>query len=157
MCLQLKFVYIRTKFYNMKKIFALLALVSVVLWSCSKDQKVVKELEGDWKVSAQTVNGVAVPDSEFVGITYTFTKCKVKKGDCDGTLSVPDPTKGTFTQSFTYNIQEKGEKININYAILGLPATTITGTIEEHSDSKFVYSYTETGGTDKYVETLTKK
>lgn len=141
----------------MKKIFALLALVSVVIWSCSKDQKVVKELEGDWKVTSQTVNGTAVPDSVFAGMTYTFTKCKVKKGDCDGTLSVPDPTKGTFAQPFTYNIKDKGETINIYYSLLGIVATTITGTIDEHSDSKFVYSYTEPGGTDKIVETLTKK
>lgn len=52
----------------MKKIFALLALVSVVIWSCSKDQKVVKELEGDWNVTSQTVNGTAVPDSVFAKV-----------------------------------------------------------------------------------------
>ena len=141
----------------MKKIAALLLTISVIVWSCSKDQKVVKELEGDWIVSSETVNGVAVPAAEYNGIVYSFTKCKVKKGDCDGNIAIPDSTKGTYNQAFTYNIQDKGEVINLKISILGLTSVTTTGTIEEHSDSKFVYSYTETGGTDKYVQTLTKK
>ena len=140
----------------MKKILTLLALLSVVVWSCSKDQKVVKQLEGDWTVTNMTRNGTAVAASEYSGIKYTFENCKVKKGDCDGTLSVPDSTKGTYSQAFTYNIQDKGEIINIKFSILGLTATAVVGTIEEHSDSKFVYSYTESQGTDKIVETLTK-
>lgn len=138
------------------KLALVVAALSVIVWSCSKDQKVVKELEGDWSVSSQTVNGSPVPAAEYAGVKYNFTKCKVKKGDCDGTLTIPDSTKGTYSQAFTYNIQDKGEIINIKFNILGFSATAITGTIEEHSDSKFVYSYTETGGTDKYVETLTK-
>jgi hypothetical protein len=140
----------------MKKILTLLALLSVVVWSCSKDQKVVKQLEGDWTVTNMTRNGTAVAASEYSGMKYTFENCKVKKGDCDGTLSVPDSTKGTYSQAFTYNIQDKGEIINIKFSILGLTATAVVGTIEEHSDSKFVYSYTESQGTDKIVETLTK-
>jgi hypothetical protein len=140
----------------MKKILTLLALLSVVVWSCSKDQKVVKQLEGDWTVTNMTRNGTAVAASEYSGRKYTFENCKVKKGDCDGTLSVPDSTKGTYSQAFTYNIQDKGEIINIKFSILGLTATAVVGTIEEHSDSKFVYSYTESQGTDKIVETLTK-
>jgi len=140
----------------MKKILTLLALLSVVVWSCSKDQKVVKHLEGDWTVTNMTRNGTAVAASEYSGMKYTFENCKVKKGDCDGTLSVPDSTKGTYSQAFTYNVQDKGEIINIKFSILGLTATAVVGTIEEHSDSKFVYSYTESQGTDKIVETLTK-
>jgi hypothetical protein len=66
----------------------------------------------------------------------------------------PD-TERTFSQAFTYNIEEKGEKINIKYNVIGI-ITTVNGTIEEHSDSKFVYSYTENGGKDKIVETLSK-
>jgi hypothetical protein len=139
----------------MKKISAFLLTISVIVWSCSKDQKVVKELEGDWKVSSQTVNGVAVPPAEYAGTKYSFTKCKVKNGDCDGSLSAADSTKGTISTPFTYNIQEKGEIINIKYSFLGI-VTTVKGTIEEHSDSKFVYSYTESQGADKVVETLTK-
>jgi len=103
-----------------------------------------------------TRNGTAVAASEYAGMKYNFTNCKVKKGDCDGTLSIPDSTKGTYSQAFTYNIQEKGEIINIKYSILGLAATAVAGTIEEHSDTKFVYSYTENQGADKIVETLTK-
>lgn len=138
----------------MKKSIILFAVVSAMVSSCSKDQKVVKELEGDWSVTGQTENGVATPANEYTGTVYTFTSCKVKKGACDGSLSVPDSTKGTFKTPFTYSISEKGEKITITYSILGI-SNAINGDIVEHSDSKFVYSYTESGA--KVERTLTKK
>lgn len=140
----------------MKKVLAIFAIITVVVWSCSKDQKVVKELEGDWIVSSQTLNGTPVPAAEYAGVKYNFTKCKVRKGDCDGTLTAPDSTKGTLSTAFTYNIQDKGKVINIKFNLFGIIAETITGQIEEHSDSKFVYSYTEPSGNDKIVQTLTK-
>lgn len=139
----------------MKKAVYILASLSLIFNACSKNQKVVKDLEGEWKLSAETVNGVATPAAELVGTKYTFTKCKVRKEDCDGTLSVPDSTKGNLATPFTYNIQEKGEKINIKFSLLGL-ITEINGTIEEHSDTKFVYSFTSPTGNEKVTETLTK-
>ncbi|MEZ4722009.1 MAG: hypothetical protein R2813_09060 [Flavobacteriales bacterium] len=61
------------------------ALVALITASCSKDQKVVKQLSsGTWKVTAMTYNGESVPDSAYSKDRYTFEKCKVKKGDCDG-------------------------------------------------------------------------
>ena len=53
-------------------------------------------------------------------------------------------------------ISEKGKKITINLSVLSI-SETIVGDIQEHSDTKFVYSYTESGGTDKIVETLSRK
>jgi hypothetical protein len=140
----------------MKNKLFFFAFLSLIAWSCSKDQRVVKDLEGEWIVSSITTNGTATPASEYAGIVYNFTNCKVKKGDCDGSVSIPDSTKGTLKQSFTYGISEKGKKITINLSVLSI-SETIVGDIQEHSDTKFVYSYTESGGTDKIVETLSRK
>jgi hypothetical protein len=140
----------------MKNKLFFFAFLSLIAWSCSKDQRVVKDLEGEWIVSSITTNGTAAPASEYAGIVYNFTNCKVKKGDCDGSVSIPDSTKGTLKQSFTYGISEKGKKITINLSVLSI-SETIVGDIQEHSDTKFVYSYTESGGTDKIVETLSRK
>jgi len=141
---------------DMKNKLLLFALLSIIAWSCSKDQRVVKDLEGDWIISSLTTNGTPEPASEYAGIVYNFTNCKVKKGDCDGSVTIPDSTKGTVKQTFTYGISEKGKKITINLSVLTL-TQTIVGDIQEHSDTKFVYSYTESGGTDKIVETLSRK
>lgn len=139
----------------MKKTLYILAFTSLIINACSKNQKVVKDLEGDWNLTAETVNGVATPAAELVGTKYTFNKCKVKKEDCDGSLSVPDSTKGNLTTPFTYNIQEKGKKINIKFSLLGF-ITEMNGTIEEQTDTKFVYSFTSPTGGEKVTETLTK-
>jgi hypothetical protein len=140
---------------KMKKIIlAIVAVFSIAVYSCSKDQKVVKQLEGDWKVSARTVNGVAEPAASYASTVYTFTTCKVKKGDCDGTLTEADSTKGTVSTPFKYSISDKGEKIKISLSFFGI-TTSITGDIKEHSSTKFVYTYKDDNET--FEETLVKK
>jgi len=131
-----------------KAIYLLSALVLtfIVILSCNKNQKVVKELDGTWKVTSATTNGV--PDSSFLGATYTFTKCKVKKKDCDGTAS-----NLGFTFPFKYNVTGKGEKFSITYN-LGTSSQTYNGTITEHSKSKMVFTGVEDG--DTVVLTMTK-
>lgn len=128
--------------------FALLAAITVIS-ACSKDQKVVKELEGTWTVTATTVDGVAQPDSTFSGTTYTFNKCKVKKENCNGTLEADLGIFGSLSFGFQYNIADKGETFNM--IVLG---ETTSSTIVEHSDSKFVFSTSDTSGVIE--TTLTK-
>jgi hypothetical protein len=135
----------------MKKIIyslaSMLILICVVV-ACSKDQKVVKQLDGKWKVTGQTVDGTSVPASNYDDEVYSFTACKVKKGDCDGSIS-----DGSLSLPFKYSISEKGEKFSMTFNILGVNQTE-TATITEHSDSKFVISDTEDGKTT--VTTLEK-
>jgi hypothetical protein len=108
------------------KLFFISIIIAV---SCSKDQRVVNQLEGDWKVVSQIEDGVAQPDSTYKNTTYTFQKCKVKKGDCGG--SVSEDGKAI---PFTYRISEKGEKIT--FTLFGISET---GTIREHSKTRFVW------------------
>lgn len=131
------------------------ALVALITASCSKDQKVVKQLSsGTWKVTAMTYNGESVPDSAYSKDRYTFEKCKVKKGDCDGEYTTYDPSKGEVVTPFTYSISDGGEKIMISMTFFGVPVNS-TGDILEHSKDKFVWSSKDEYGdvTETTIET----
>src|SRR4051794_15345276 len=94
--------------------FLLSAFVAITIFiSCNKDQKVVKQLDGKWKVTSETIDGVEQPAKSYENEEYSFTACKEKKGDCDGSIS-----DDTFTFPFKYNISEKGEKITITINVL---------------------------------------
>ncbi len=121
----------------MKKL--VLFVFGIILFaSCSKDQKVVNQLEGTWKETSRNVNGVAQTPSNA---TYAFEKCKVSKSDCNGTIS-----EDGKSFPFTYSISDKGKTVKININVLGFVDSS-TGTIVEHTSSKFIYSYTDIGTT----------
>lgn len=141
----------------MKKVlyvFSVILMAAVVV-ACSKDQKVVKDLEGTWTITAMAVDGVAAPDSTFSGQTFTFETCKVKKEACPGSWTYTDPTKGAVTTAFTYTITEDGTKFNMTLELIPGVSETITSTIDSHSDTEFVYSTTDDGVVTK--TTLTKQ
>ncbi len=123
------------------KLFFTGLLMIALAYACSKDQKVVRQLSGTWKVSDYTIDGKQQDKSSFSGQTYEFEKCKVKKEMCSGRVNVPDSTKGTITFEFKYRIREKGNKIDIQINFFGLVSETQTGDIKEHSKKKFRYSY----------------
>jgi hypothetical protein len=127
----------------MRKFLLLIALpVVAMVAGCNKDQTVVKHLDGKWKTTSVTYDGVAAPSEDYAGVTYSFTTCKVAKGDCNGTMSYTDATKGNIDFPFTYSISDKGTKIMIKVNFLG--QTDITnGDIIEHSKTKFIYSVNE--------------
>ncbi|MBA3899722.1 MAG: lipocalin family protein [Bacteroidetes bacterium] len=128
----------------MKKLLLLIALPVIALVSgCSKDQKVVRQLDGEWKITALSEDGKPADKEDYEGVTYKFEKCKVSKGDCNGSMKTNDPSKGEITFPFTYNISDKGTKIMIKYSFMGMAASTTNGDIIEHSKSKFVYSFEE--------------
>ncbi|MDQ3191647.1 MAG: hypothetical protein M3Q58_08640 [Bacteroidota bacterium] len=147
----------------MKKLILMAVLPMIIFISgCSKDQKVVRQLDGEWKINSMTKDGNAADKEDYQYTTYIFTKCKVSKGDCDGSVKYSDPSKGSFTFPFKYNISEKGEKITIK-TTSGNETETTEGTILEHSKSKFVYSFEESEADEngnpfmhKYVVTLEK-
>jgi hypothetical protein len=128
----------------MKTVKLLLLAAIITLASCNKNQKVVNNLEGSWKVTAETIDGVSTPAADLPAATYTFENCKIKKGDCSGSIS--EDGKST---SFTYNISDKGTTMTIT-------AFGVSGTSEilEHSSSKFVWKSTEDGET---IETTIEK
>lgn len=97
----------------MKKLILFASTAVIILSGCDKDQKSVRQLNGEWQVNEMTVNGTAVPREEFEGTKYTFEKCRLKKdGECEGNMSIikigaPEATP------FKYNISEDGTKITI--------------------------------------------
>lgn len=124
---------------NLIKLFTATFVLAFIAFACSKDQKVVRQLDGEWKVTEVKYNGVVDNSTDYSSWKYKFEKCKVSKGDCSGSWTTIDPTKGETTFDFTYSISEKGTKITINLNILGLTEST-TGDIIEHSKTKFIWS-----------------
>jgi len=110
-----------------KSLLLILPLAVMLIVSCNKDQKVVNDLEGSWKVTSEIENGVALPDSAYNTTVYQFEKCKVKNGACPGTV-----TEDGKAFSFTYAIQDKGETMIIT--MLGISSTS---EILEHTKTKF--------------------
>lgn len=121
--------------------------------ACSKDQKVVNQLEGTWSIESVTIDGVA-DTTDYSNDSYTFEKCKVKNGDCPGTLNTTDPTKGEVSYDFTYRIEDDGTTLVINLDVLGF-VTTTTATISENSDDRFTWTETNEAG-QEVVTTITK-
>ena len=118
----------------MKKIITLLLPVLFLITACSKDQKVVRQLDGTWKVTDVKENGASVNASEYEGLKYSFEKCKVSKEACNGSV-----TQQGLTLAFTYKITDDGEKIVFTTTFFGATDTE-TADIIEHSNSKFVIS-----------------
>ncbi len=122
----------------------LLAAVALTITFCSKNQRVVNQLDGTWKVTSEVENGVAQPDSTYKDVVYKFEKCKVKKGDCNGTL-----TEKGKSITFTYKITEKGKKI-----IITTFGVATTSDIVEHSKKKFKWKTVD--GNDVTETTIEK-
>ncbi len=127
----------------------LVAFMLIIVAACNKDQKVVKQLDGTWKVSSIVVDGTPEPASSFDDDTYTFNSCKVKKDDCDGTI-----TTDGMSIPFTYNVSEKGKKFSMTMNFFGFSFSQ-TGDILEHSKDKFVFLFIEDG--ERTETTLVKK
>ncbi len=130
-----------SKSIKMKKFLNAIALVGIIgLTACSSEnQKIVDQLEGTWNVTQVTVNGIPLDESTYENDQYTFESCSVSSEDCSGSYRYEDPTKGTTTSSFTYSIEEDGTKINMSLF-------SETGDIIESSDSRFIWSVTDSFG-----------
>lgn len=131
----------------MKKIVGTLfiTVLLVSLFGCNKNQKVVRQLNGEWEVTDYKINGTSVMSADEEGsIKYKFEKCRVNNEDCEGVMTLNDPEKGDMPFPFKYNISEDGTVITIKLSFFG-EEDVQKGDIIEHSRSKFVWSYTEDG------------
>ncbi len=90
-----------------KSLFILLAVVATLIASCSKDAKINRRIDGEWKVI--TIGGASLASDE----SYTFKFNKDKKENGDGTITYTD-TFGTDVTAFTYTVSN--EKITITYS-----------------------------------------
>jgi hypothetical protein len=142
---------------NMKKlsiILSALVMAAFLVTSCSKDQKSANRLEGDWKVTYMSADGEAADKEDYEGTTYTFKKCKVKKGDCEGSISYNDPDKGNVSMPFVYNVSDKGEKLKITTTFMGF-STTTNYTITDQTKTTIELEATQDG--TKIVQKMEKK
>jgi len=89
-----------------KSLFILLAVVATVIASCSKDAKINRRIDGEWKVVS--IGGASVPSDE----TYTWKFSKDKKLNGDGTLTYTSSI-GTDVTAFTYTVATA--KITMSY------------------------------------------
>jgi hypothetical protein len=87
-----------------KSLFILLAVVATFIASCSKDAKINRRIDGEWKVV--TIAGASIPSDE----SYTWKFSKDKKLTGDGTYTEVDPS-GTYSTPFTYTVGS--EKITL--------------------------------------------
>jgi len=88
----------------MKKILVVSTLfLSALMISCNKNQKAVKELEGNWE--EVTIDGTNVPEADRGTINFDY--CKLKKDEwCQMTYTNSD---GYSAGSNNYKVIEKGE------------------------------------------------
>jgi hypothetical protein len=128
------------------KLVSVLAIILAVftLAACNKDRQVVKNLEGEWKITAMTRDGKAVDKSDYEGVTYKFNACDGHE-DCGGSVNF-EANGSPVSVDFKYTISDGGEKIVFKPA----SGETTTSEIKEHSKSKFVISRTKDN-----VETIT--
>lgn len=87
-----------------KGLLVLLVAIIAVVSSCSKDAKINRRLDGEWKVV--TIGGVAPEVSE----SYSFKFTKVDKLNGTGTFTYTFLTE-SFTEPLTYSVLD--EKITI--------------------------------------------
>jgi hypothetical protein len=101
-----------------KSLFIMFAIVATIVVSCSKDAKINRRIDGEWKVIS--IGGVALAADEI----YTFKFNKDKKENGDGTIVYTD-SFGTDSYPFTYTVAS--EKITL----------VIDGTSEVFSVTKY--------------------
>lgn len=83
-----------------KSLFILLALIATITFSCSKDAKVNRRIDGEWKVIS--LGGIAIPVDE--SITLKFIKDDKLTGD--GTLT-ETWSSGSISEPFTYSVSSE--------------------------------------------------
>ena len=134
--------------------FAVLTMV-VVLASCSKNQKVVKDLEGNWRVVEMIRNDTTIDQSVYANDVYTFEKCKVEKEDCSGKIAT-EFLGAQLVIPFTYSIREDGKTIKIIWSLNGTTQTS-EGNITEQNDKRIVIEEPNDINGDNTKTTLEKK
>ena len=129
----------------MKRIITTLLPAIFLITACSKDQKMVQQLEGEWKVTDLKKNGISVDKDKYEGQVYSFEKCKVSKGPCNGSIS-----QHGFSLAFTYKITNDGGKISMTTTFLG-SSETMSADIIKHYNKKIIISSLDDNDTEEII------
>jgi hypothetical protein len=149
---------------NLVKVAFVFAMAVIVLAACSKDQKCVNWLEGQWTISKIEVtdsNGVTVNVFDQFALlggsisgTMDFTKYSVKNDENGNATTITVATvlgqTERDTTNFEYRIEDDCETVWLKESGA---ATGETSTIEEASKSKMVFSSYD--ATDKETTRIT--
>lgn len=90
-----------------KSLFILLAVVATLIASCSKEAKINRRIDGEWKVVS--IGGASLAADE----SYVFKFNKDKSENGDGTVTATD-NFGTDVIAFTYVVSSG--KITLSYS-----------------------------------------
>lgn len=117
----------------MKKIVLVsMVALTLLMLSCNKNMRAVKQLEGDWE--EVSIDGVPVAESER-GVMH-FDYCKLKKDEwC--TMSYTD-SDGNNAGDYDYLVKDKGEVMVQRYQDSTKGTIEITGNIIELDESKLI-------------------
>ena len=83
-----------------KNVFILIAIIAAITFSCSKDAKINRRIDGEWKIISRA--GIAIPVDE----SYILKFNKDGKLTGNGTLTETWST-GTLTDPFTYSVSSQ--------------------------------------------------
>lgn len=110
-----------------KGLFIMLTVVSTLVMSCSKDAKINRRIDGEWKVL--TIGGQSLDSNESA--TFEFDKDERKSGD--GTFTWVD-SFGTTSTAFTYTVADQKITMTLDGEAEVLNVTTYDKTRLEFND-----------------------
>lgn len=96
----------------MKKIlktFTLLLIAAIVVSSCSKENKIRKNLSGTWKVITTTDSTINAAMATGTTVQYQFSDCKKKDEPCNGVYTLSYNLFGfplSISAPYTWIVQE---------------------------------------------------
>jgi hypothetical protein len=147
----------------MKYLLIIIALFSILLTACNKEQLSVEKLEGNWKLSEKKVflDNVDQMDSSLVGktVTYTFQSCDLKTEEfCNANVrTVENAQQNDAPMMYRFGDDAKTLVID-NDADITSSSDRINMKVTKLTKDKFEFEYELTiVGTQKTIFKLEKQ
>jgi len=120
----------------MKRIL-MIALIAVTAIACNKNQKAVKKLDGEWKVTKLTFteDNISVTETDY-NMTMTFDNCKLKDNEYCSMTRVHSDGSDTYTYSGFYKVTSDGTVLVLADDLTGTDSENLT--IIELSSDKLI-------------------
>jgi len=141
---------------NLFKGAVLTAAATLAFTACSKDQRVVNRLEGDWKVSSFKLYVNGTLDNTFTldpntTIMMTFDDCKLKSDEWCTVTTKTTAAGQTETEVNKYKITGDGETFVLdNDNNTSTTADQENAVITESTKKSFKFNWSEMDGSDTY-------
>lgn len=130
----------------MKKLL-MIALLALVAFSCDKDQKVVKQLDGTWKATSYvtTADGVS-EDYITAGLVFTmeFNNCKLKKDEFCNLRMTQQIGGDVNIEDLEYRVSGNGTSLELRETQYPADALYIKILAHEKDKLELEFKYTAT-------------